>query len=261
MSDKGVIKQNFSKNACYYDRHSGIQGECARRLIDSIKGEKFYNILEIGCGTGIYTQLLCEEHEDARITAVDISREMLEEARKRLWDKSPRFIVADVEHLELEQKFDLVTSNASLQWLERPDRTFGRLARSLSDNGVMCFSIYGPETFVEFETVLRELFGKDQWLSSAGFLSNNILKDTVGRHFDSFDIHEESFKVDFSSLLEFLQDIKRSGARGYGLAGEIYLGKGMIKRMEELYIERFGGIAATHHVYFCKAGKLKGLYG
>ncbi len=260
MSHKDIIKRNFSKNARYYDRHSGIQAECAKRLIDSILGEKFYNILEIGCGTGTYTRLLCEEYENARITAVDISLEMVEKARKRLKDRPPCFVVADAEHLELDQKFDLITSNASLQWLEHPDGTFSRLARSLSDNGVLCFSIYGPETFVEFEAVLREFFGKDRWLSSAGFLSDNILKNSVGRHFDNFDIQEESFNVNFPSLLEFLQDIKRSGARGYGLAGDIYLGKGMIKRLEEIYIGKFGGISATHHIYFCKALKTKGLY-
>lgn len=260
MSNKSVIKRNFSKNACYYDRHSGIQVECARRLIDSIKGEIFYNILEIGCGTGVYTRLLYEEYENARITAVDISGAMVEEARKRIRHNTPCFAVADVEHMELEQKFDLITSNACLQWLEHPERTFSRLAQALSDSGVMCFSSYGPETFVEFEMVLREMFGQNQWLSSRSFLSKEILTDMVGRHFDSFDIHEEYFKVDFTSLYEFLQDIKRSGARGYGLAGNVYLGRGLIKRLEKLYIERFGGIVATHHVYFCKAAKSKGLY-
>ena len=54
-------------------------------------------------------------------------------------------------------------------------------------------------------------------------------------------------------LWDFVKDVKHSGTRGEGLGSSTFLGKYAIREMERTYIEKFGSIVATHHVYFCKA--------
>ncbi|MFH1552078.1 MAG: malonyl-ACP O-methyltransferase BioC [Candidatus Omnitrophota bacterium] len=251
--DKKIIRNNFSRNADSYDDHAAVQKRCAEKLIELIRGKQFRRILEVGCGTGIYTKLLRDEYADAQITALDISGDMVEIAQKKFSQGDVAFMVADGEQIRRDEKLDLITSNASFQWFERFGTALELFARTLADDGVLCFSMYGPETFKEFEEVLGRHFGGRPWLSSSRFVSRETTEVILKKHFKNFDLVEEHFTVDFFSLWDFLKDIKHSGARGEGLGGGRFLGKYVIKELEKTYIEKFGGITATHHVYFCKA--------
>jgi malonyl-CoA O-methyltransferase len=252
-ADKAVIKGNFSKSAVTYDDHAEIQRKCAEKLIDMIDLDYFSRILEIGCGTGTYTSLLFEKFHDALITAVDISREMVDHARRKISDKNILFQVSDAEKLYTGEKCDLVTSNASFQWFEDVDMALSRFSGLLEPGGTICFSIYGPETFRELKEVIRTHFGPRCRLSSNLFAGKDEISESLGKYFRYHEVLEENFSVSFSSIWDFLQDIKKSGCRGAGLGKGAFLGKYALRDMERTYVERFGGITATHNVYFCKA--------
>ena len=251
--DKHIIKRNFSRNARHYDDHAAVQKKCAERLIELIKGKKFSRILEIGCGTGMLTHLLSNKYNRAEITAVDISEEMLDMAKKKVRGDNVRFMTADGESVPLEKKLDLITSNASFQWFENLEETLRRFAEALKSKGTLCFSMYGPETFKEFEEVLGVHFGERRRLSSGRFPTMEMVEAILNENFKDFKVKEEYITVDFISLWNFLSDIKKSGARGYGLDDGIFLGKHRIRALEKTYIDKFAGIIATHHVFFCKA--------
>ncbi len=251
--NKLIIEGNFSKNAVTYDDHASVQKKCAEKLIELIDLDYFPGILEIGCGTGIYTSLLMERYPEAAITAVDISGEMIETARKKISGKNVDLFVADAERLDMGKKFNLITSNASFQWFSGIDRAFDTFSKHLLPGGVLCFSIYGPQTFKEFKEVLGTHFGPRQWLSSSYFAAMPEIEDALGRYFSRWQISEENFSVDFFSIWDFLQNIKKSGARGEGLGRDAFLGKYVLREMEKTYMEKFGGITATHNVYFCRA--------
>ena len=247
---KCVIKRNFARGARHYDKHSSVQKECAEKLLELVGEGSRSRILEIGCGTGVYTSLLGEKFSGTEITAVDISRSMIGLAKKKVPGRNVRFVVDDGECMPLEGKFDLITSNAAFQWFENLDAAFGSFSEGLRENGMLCFSMYGPGTFKEFQEVLGAHFGIERQLSSGKFISPGTLKSILKQHFDDVVLEEEYFKADFDSLWDFLQDIKRSGTRGYGLSNGIFIGKGVLKELEKMYIEKFGKITATHHVYF-----------
>ncbi|NQT32406.1 MAG: malonyl-ACP O-methyltransferase BioC [Candidatus Omnitrophica bacterium] len=251
--DKSIITKNFSKNAYTYDSYALIQNNCAEKLLAHINGRKVSSILELGCGTGSYTKLLERRYEDAAITALDISGSMVDVARKKAGDKRVEFVVADGETLPVPGKFDLITSNASFQWFSDLDRTFEALSGRITEGGVFCFSMYGPETFCELKEVLIHHFGERRWLSSSGFPSRDRVESLLKKYFRDYDMTEEKFSVEFPSLRDFLHDIKHSGTRGEGLGDNVFLGKYMMRDMEKTYIEKFGGIIATHHAFFCKA--------
>ncbi len=250
---KRVIRRNFSKNARHYDDHAAVQRKCAEKLINLVKGKNFSRILEIGCGTGMFTQLLGDKYREAEITAVDISKTMVNEAKKKVFGKNIRFLIDDGENISPEGKHDLIASNATFQWFEDMDKTLANFKEALTDKGTLCFSMYGPQTFKEFEEVLQVHFGEGRRLSSSKFTSKELLESILSQHFKKFTLTEEYFTVDFISLWEFLRNIKKCGARGWGLSDGIFIGKHRIRALEQTYIEKFKGVIATHHVYFCKA--------
>jgi len=165
--DKNIVNGNFSRNAESYDDYAAVQRKCAEKLIGLIGEKPFSSILEIGCGTGIYTRLLHDRYGDAEITAVDISEKMVEIAREKLTGKNISFMIADGEQITPDGKLDLITSNASFQWFENIEETLELFTGALADGGMLCFSMYGPETFKEFREVLGVHFGRHRGLSSA----------------------------------------------------------------------------------------------
>ena len=111
--DKSVIQDNFSRNACSYDNHSSVQAGCAERLSALVSDlAPGGDILEIGCGTGIFTSKLAGLYRDARITAMDISEEMVNIARRKVPGGNIRFVTTDGGKISAEEKFDLIVSNA-----------------------------------------------------------------------------------------------------------------------------------------------------
>ena len=62
-------------------------------------------------------------------------------------------VIADECSLRYE-KFDLIISNATVQWFNTPQKTLKYYKSILSDTGILVFSTFGPDTFYE----LRESF-------------------------------------------------------------------------------------------------------
>ena len=105
----------------------------AERLVELIEREPS-SILDLGCGTGYLTLLLHRRFPQAQIDAVDFAPAMIEQARARVPDAS--FLTRDIEELELEPaSYDLIASNATIQWLTEPEQTMARLVESLSARG------------------------------------------------------------------------------------------------------------------------------
>ncbi|MFH1877762.1 MAG: malonyl-ACP O-methyltransferase BioC [Candidatus Omnitrophota bacterium] len=250
--DKNKVKENFSRYAGSYDKYASIQKIAAKKLAEEFNGSNFRTILEIGCGTGLYTGLLREKFGNAEITAVDISPDMVGTARKKMKSADISFIVCDAEKLTPGRKFDLVTSNASLQWVQNPPRLFKKIASMLTTRGEFHFSMYGPDTFNELKEVLGVHYGRRKWLSSAMFADLEETKSSLNKVFTKVNAEETYIKEDFFSLMDFLKSIKHTGTRGEGLGSAFFLGKYAINEMEKTYIRRFGKITATHHIYFCR---------
>lgn len=253
---RGIIAKNFSKSAQDYEKHTDIQKKCADILIEHCADEKKVgNILEIGCGTGRFTRLLHEKYKRADITAIDVSVDMVEKAREKKLNSNVRFMIMDAESIRFNKKFDLITANACFQWLDNFDKSLECFSKYLTDEGEIVFSIYGPDTFKELKKVVKTCFGRECFLSSSRFMSLNELERLLRKYFRDVKINEKIFSTNFSSLWEFLQNIKKSGARGEGLGRGVLLNRSTLGRMEDLYKERFGEIRATHQVYFYRAWK------
>jgi 2-polyprenyl-3-methyl-5-hydroxy-6-metoxy-1,4-benzoquinol methylase len=94
--------------------------------------------LEIGCGTGLFTEMVAES--GASILAVDISEELLIEARQRGLDSEQvQFVCKGFEECDVDGPFDAVVGSSILHHLEF-DMTFPKIFELLKPGGIMSFA-------------------------------------------------------------------------------------------------------------------------
>lgn len=94
-------------------------------------------IVDIGCGPGNSTAVLKQIFPGAEIIGIDNSPSMIERARKEHPDIA--FHLCDA--LVLEGKYDLIFSNACLQWIPNHSALIPALMERLNDGGVLAVQI------------------------------------------------------------------------------------------------------------------------
>ena len=110
-------------------------------------------VLDVGCGIGNSTQVLADTFPAAHIIGADNSPDMLRYAREN--HPGLEFIELDAAHdLEkLPEKYDLVFSNACLQWL--PDHRT-RIRELMGQGKITSFRQYNELTEEEYFDALSE---------------------------------------------------------------------------------------------------------
>jgi tRNA (cmo5U34)-methyltransferase len=108
-----------------------LQAETAR----ATEGQRAARILDLGVGTGETALRVLERHPGAHLTGIDVSPEMLEEARRRLPDADLR--VARLEDPLPDGPFDLVVSTLAVHHLDAAGKAglFRRAADALAPGG------------------------------------------------------------------------------------------------------------------------------
>jgi tRNA (cmo5U34)-methyltransferase len=96
-------------------------------------------ILDIGAGTGLLSELLCETYPGVTVTLMDISEKMIEVARRRFAGREGvRFVAADYRHRDLGGPFDAICSALSIHHLEKEEKRdlYGRIYGALRPGGI-----------------------------------------------------------------------------------------------------------------------------
>ncbi len=124
-------------NPDVYNQFKNIRYQPFFDLMAMIAGEGLKNAVDIGCGTGEQTSILSEKFSETNFTGIDPSPEMLEKSRgyehAKLHFKQKA--VEDFIAEEPNQKWDLILSNAALQWSDNHSELFPKLISLLSNNG------------------------------------------------------------------------------------------------------------------------------
>lgn len=107
----------------------------AKALREILSEVDFNSCLEIGCGTGKNTEWLVTKAK--RITAVDLSKEMLSKAREKINSDKVQFLQTDITKswFFTKVKFDLVTFSLVLEHIENLDHIFNEAAKVLIPGG------------------------------------------------------------------------------------------------------------------------------
>ncbi len=112
-------------------------------LLARVAGEAPARVADLGCGPGNSTALLAARWRDAAIDGIDNSQDMLAAARN-----SPvhaNWILSDVAQWAPELRYDVIFSNATLQWLPGHRALLPRLMGFLAQGGT--FAMQVPRNF------------------------------------------------------------------------------------------------------------------
>jgi trans-aconitate 2-methyltransferase len=117
-------------------------------------------IVDLGCGPGNSTALLRERWPDAEITGLDSSADMLEAARRD--HAGIDFVVGDIAEWTPDDGYDLVFSNAALQWVSDHERLLPRLIKAVAPEGVLAVQM--PSNY-DFPThkLMRQAAAEGPW--------------------------------------------------------------------------------------------------
>lgn len=106
-----------------------------------------HHCLEIGCGIGTQTDLLAAYLKKGQITAVDISSESIQIAKKRLSRFSNvKLIAAEIISHEIEHKFDVIILPDVLEHIpiERHKDLFNKISKLIKPDGIIFVHIPNP---------------------------------------------------------------------------------------------------------------------
>lgn len=124
-----------------YQQFSRLRQRPVNELLDRIELQNPQRIYDLGCGTGIATQLLAKRWPRAHLQGIDSSAQMLDEARglpiKALWKQS------DLLNWQPEQPADLLFAAAVLHFLDDHETLLPRLLGYLNPGG--CLAAHMPD--------------------------------------------------------------------------------------------------------------------
>lgn len=105
------------------------------------------HILEIGCGHGIAVSLIAPELKSGSITAIDISKVMIDKAMKRNETNDAAFIAGTLEEAGLpERQFDKVFAFNVNVFHKGPGKELPLIRRCLAPNGALYVFHQPPPT-------------------------------------------------------------------------------------------------------------------
>src|SRR5580704_13395013 len=112
-------------NAGQYLRFADERTRACRDLAAAVALDAPHRIVDLGCGPGNSTAVLAGRWPEAEIVGLDSSEAMIAAARRDAPERT--WIVGDIAAWTSEAPFDLVFSNAALQWVPDHEAAYPRL--------------------------------------------------------------------------------------------------------------------------------------
>lgn len=261
------VKRAFSSATTTYDEHAVLQREIADRLIQHLEFTKIdpRRILDIGCGTGYCTRLLCQRFKKAEMTALDLSESMIKTTlaahnRRLPWHGRRHHVVSDGCRLPFaDASFDLVCSNLAMQWVSDPMLMMQEMRRVLAPGGLILFSTFGRRTLSELRQSLAEISNERAGLvlpfPDVTSLGDSLIQLAVELPVTDSDI----FTLTYPDTMALVRELKNIGASSAGIRsrpGGLY-GRALLRQLEENYSSKHrdesGRIHATFEALYAQA--------
>jgi trans-aconitate 2-methyltransferase len=152
-------------NASQYLKFEDERTRPPRDLLAQVPLRQARMAVDLGCGPGNSTELLVDRYPEAKVVGLDSSKDMLQQARKRLPDCL--FIEADLATWTPQEPVDLLFANAVFQWVPDHQVAMKRVIEGLPQGGVLAAQM--PDNTREPSHILmQELASKGEWANNPG---------------------------------------------------------------------------------------------
>jgi trans-aconitate 2-methyltransferase len=125
-------------NPTQYERFRDERSQPFFDLLALVQPVPSGQVVDLGCGTGELTRVLHERTGAAETLGIDSSPAML---AKAVAGGGRRFELADIAAFSPARQFDLVFSNAALQWLPQHETLLPRVAGLVAPGGQLAFQV------------------------------------------------------------------------------------------------------------------------
>jgi trans-aconitate 2-methyltransferase len=157
-------------SAAQYTKFEDERNRPVHDLLAQIPHGAVTRAVDVGCGPGNSTELLLQRFPDAAVSGFDSSPDMIEAAKKRLPDVA--FDLADVSGWQGERgPFDVILSNAVLQWVPDHARVLPALIARLAPGG--CLAVQMPDNLDEpAHRLMRSTAADGPWAAKLADAAN-----------------------------------------------------------------------------------------
>lgn len=185
-------------------------------LVNRVRDLNPSMVADLGCGPGNSTAVLKSVFPKAEITGFDSSPAMIKKAAAEHPDL--KFNLCDVK--DLNGEFDLLFSNACLQWVPDHENLILNLISHLTAGGVLAVQI-PMNSQAPLYRIIHDVAAESKWdFSSASFETNDVLTpeeyhDILSSCVDSFEIWQTVYHHVLPSHESLLDWVRSTRLRPY----------------------------------------------
>jgi trans-aconitate 2-methyltransferase len=187
-------------------------------LVSRISVQNPAKIIDIGCGPGNSTSVLARKWKHADILGIDYSGTMIEKAKKSY--PAQKWLECDITKWETNEKYDIVFSNAAIQWIFNHRLLLSRICTLIDTNGTLAFQIPQYDEMAVSKVIDREyhrLFPDDDFSISKIFEFHDpcFYYELLHEHFEDLKIWATSYIHEMDSYEAIVSMIESTGLRPY----------------------------------------------
>ena len=177
------------------------------------------SIIDVGCGPGNSTRVLHQRWPHAWIVGIDYSTAMIDQARHDYPDIT--WIVGDAVQLQTEDRYDLVFSNAALQWMPDHHVVIPKLFSFTTGRGALAVQVPADNTSALHQAVLS-VASRKEWSSYTSECAGQLNYRTSTYYYEilhqftsNFDIWETTYFHVLDSRSDLIDWYRSTGLRPF----------------------------------------------
>ncbi|OCN06244.1 trans-aconitate methyltransferase [Erysipelotrichaceae bacterium MTC7] len=189
-------------------------------LVARLPIEGIHTILDVGCGPGNSTNQLYQKYPNATIIGIDSSQDMLDKAKEDYPHLQFQLVDITNELHTLATTFDLIFSNACLQWVPNNEQVLHSLFRLLNQGGMLAVQVPINQE-APIQKIIQAMICEPKWIDH--FPTRRIFYQLLPEQYvdvlagltDTFDVWTTTYYHRLSSHNDILEWYKGSGLRPY----------------------------------------------
>ncbi len=206
---KKKVKDSFDHGADCYDKHSSIQKEISKNLLDLFfdelkENKEGFSLLELGCGTGLCSKKISENVSLTRIHLLDISNKMIKKSKIRFKNQNVFFLKNDFDFFDDFESYNLIVSNMSLHWSKDFLKLIKKILNSIKKNSILLLSFPNSRSFNNLKTKHHKLIND--------FPNEKKMEDLLNNKKFYFTMKRMIHELEYKNIMLFFQSLKKIGA-------------------------------------------------
>ncbi len=209
-----------SWNATTYLQFKNERTRPAVDLVSRIPIDDPKMVLDIGCGPGNSTAVLRKRFSNAKIIGIDNAPEMIVKAKETYSDMTFLCVGADEYIATTDENFDVVFSNACMQWLPNHKTLLPKWMELVREGGILAVQM--PNNYNEpIHRIIEALTTSEKWRPHFRSMREKYML-SIGEYYDCLsecsehvDLWETAYYHTLSSYQDLLEWYRGTGLRPY----------------------------------------------